>query len=288
MKIEACHITMQYKQKQVLKDINFTLEGPKIIGFLGHNGAGKTTFLNLLAGLIPSTTGEFKVNGQPAFNNTAVLQEICFIAETGNFQVEMSVEQALKANQFFYPKWDRALADELVEIFALPLKTKVKNLSKGMTSALGIIVGLASQAAITIFDEPYIGMDVAARSKFYDVLLEQQEINPRLFLFSTHLIDEVSDLFEEVLILQQGEVILHTAIMDWDDTIIAIRGDKAQVEKIAQQHTIIHEHVFMKEKTIVLRLQQPLDETSSIVVERVSVQDVLVYLSNQKKEGVAV
>lgn len=200
----------------------------------------------------------------------------------------MSVEQALKANQFFYPKWDRALADELVEIFALPLKTKVKNLSKGMTSALGIIVGLASQAAITIFDEPYIGMDVAARSKFYDVLLEQQEINPRLFLFSTHLIDEVSDLFEEVLILQQGEVILHTAIMDWDDTIIAIRGDKAQVEKIAQQHTIIHEHVFMKEKTIVLRLQQPLDETSSIVVERVSVQDVLVYLSNQKKEGVAV
>src|SRR5699024_11334343 len=88
------------------------------------------------------------------------------------------------------------------------LKKRIKTFSKGMVSAVGVIVGLASKAPITIFDEPYIGLDAAARKKFYDILLEEFELEPRTVIFSTHLIDEVSLLFEEVLILQDGKLIL--------------------------------------------------------------------------------
>src|SRR5699024_12849209 len=104
----------------------------------------------------------------------------------------------------FYPNWDQALDDELVKVYNLPLNAKVKTLSKGMESALGVIVGLSSMATITIFDEPYIGLDAAARKNFYNTLLEQYETRPRTIIFSTHLIDEVSLLFEEVLILREG------------------------------------------------------------------------------------
>lgn len=86
----------------------------------------------------------------------------------------MTIAQTLKANRFFYPKWDEELAQELLQVFALNPKDKVRNLSKGMVSALGIITGFASCASITIFDEPYIGLDVAARNMFYDLLIEQR------------------------------------------------------------------------------------------------------------------
>src|SRR5690625_7536679 len=88
------------------------------------------------------------------------------------------------------------------------MKDKGKALSEGMVLALGIIVGLECKAPITIFDEPYIGLDAAARKKFYEILLEEYEAEKRTIIFSTHLIVEVSLLFEEVLILQDGKLVL--------------------------------------------------------------------------------
>ncbi|KGR73561.1 ABC transporter ATP-binding protein [Ureibacillus manganicus] len=287
MKIQVSNVTKKYKNKVALNNVSFTMEGPKIVGFLGHNGAGKTTFLNMLSGILPTSSGELKVNGMPVFNTASVLKDICFIAETGNFQMEMTVQQSLKANGYFYPNWDEELAKKLVKVFALPLKAKVKSLSKGMGSALGIITGLASRAPITIFDEPYIGLDVAARSKFYDLLIEEQEMEPRLFILSTHLIDEVSNLFDEVLILNEGELLLQKDYLAWDETILAIRGSSEEVENAAAGHDVIYEQTFMNEKMAVLYLKDSLLNNEDVKSERVSLQDLLVYLSKQQKEGYA-
>lgn len=154
------------------------------------------------------------MNGEHVFNAPAILRDICFVAESGNFQEEMTIAQSLKANSFFYPKWDEHLALELLQVFALNPKDKVRSLSKGLVSALGIITGFASNAGITIFDEPYIGLDVAGRNTFYDLLIEQQSENPRLFILSTHLIDEASELFEEILILHEGQLLLQKRRMN--------------------------------------------------------------------------
>jgi len=91
MKINVNHVTKTYKHKSALKNVTFTMEGPKIIGFLGHNGAGKTTFLNLLSGLITTTSGEILVNGENVFNAPSTLRDICFVAVSGNFQEEMTI-----------------------------------------------------------------------------------------------------------------------------------------------------------------------------------------------------
>jgi len=258
------------------------MEGPKIIGFLGHNGAGKTTFLNLLSGLIATTSGEILVNGENVFNAPSTLRNICFIAESDNFQAEMTIAQTLKANRFFYPKWDEELAQELVQVFALNPKDKVRSLSKGMVSALGIITGFASRADITIFDEPYIGLDVAARNTFYDLLIEQQTENPRLFILSTHLIDEASELFEEIFILHEGELLLQKTAEEWYEHIVAVKGSATDVASAIGDLTVIYQHMFMQEMTAVVYANGQFIEGQNISLESVSLQDMLVYLSKQK------
>lgn len=283
MKIEIKNVVKTFKHKKALTNVTFTIEGPKIIGFLGHNGAGKTTFLNLLAGLIAPTSGSISVNGENVFNAPATLRDICFIAESGNFQEEMTIAQTLKANSFFYPQWDETLARELLEVFALNPKDKVRSLSKGMVSALGIITGFASNAGITIFDEPYIGLDVAARNTFYDLLIEQQTENPRLFILSTHLIDEASELFEEILILNEGQLLLQKTAEEWHQHIVAVKGNASDVERAIQGLEVIYQHMFMQELTAVIYSNGRHIEGQNIKLERVSLQDMLVYLSKQQK-----
>lgn len=283
MKIEIKNVVKTFKHKKALKNVTFTIEGPKIIGFLGHNGAGKTTFLNLLAGLIAPTSGSISVNGENVFNSPATLRDICFIAESGNFQEEMTIAQTLKANSFFYPQWDETLAQELLEVFALNPKDKVRSLSKGMVSALGIITGFASNAGITIFDEPYIGLDVAARNTFYDLLIEQQTDNPRLFILSTHLIDEASELFEEILILNEGQLLLQKTAEEWHQHIVAVKGNTPDVEQAIHGLEVIYQHMFMQELTAVIYNNGRHIEGQNIKLERVSLQDMLVYLSKQQK-----
>lgn len=283
MKIEVKNVSKSYRHKEALKNISFTIEGPKIIGFLGHNGAGKTTFLNLLSGLISTTKGNISVNEENVFNVPLTLRDICFVAENGNFQEEMTIAQTLKANSFFYPKWDGDLAMELLEVFALNPKDKVRSLSKGMVSALGIITGFASNAGITIFDEPYIGLDVAARNTFYDLLIEQQTDNPRLFILSTHLIDEASKLFEEILILHEGQLLLQKTAEEWHEHIVAVKGNPSDVEQAISGLKIIYKHTFMQELTAIVFTDGQSIEGQNIMLEPVSLQDMLVYLSKQQK-----
>ena len=208
MKIEVKNITKKFGKKHALNEVSFTLTEPKIYGLLGRNGAGKTTFMDILAGHRLASSGEILIEGQRPFDNRNNLEKICLIKEADNFHKDMRIKQVLKTYSLFYPKWDQLLADQLIKEYNLNVKARIKTLSKGMVSALGVIVGLASKAPITIFDEPYIGLDAAARTTFYDVLLAEYEKEQRTIIFSTHLIDEVSQLFEEVVILQDGELVL--------------------------------------------------------------------------------
>src|SRR5699024_7018527 len=152
--------------------ISFTFVEPKIYGLLGRNGAGKTTFMEILAGHILATEGEILIDGDKPFDNRRLTESICLIKEGNNFKKDLRIKNVFKIYSYFYPKWDQALADDLTAVYSLNKNATVKSLSKGMESALAVIVGLATKAPITIFDEPYIGLDAAARKKFYEILLE--------------------------------------------------------------------------------------------------------------------
>lgn len=287
MNIEIKDVTKTYGSKTALKQLSVSLEEDKIYGLLGRNGAGKTTLMKLLAGHELPAAGSVLINGEKPFNNRNVLKEICLINESDNFNKRLRIKEILKITSLFYPNWSQETADYLLKQFHLDPKLKTKGLSKGMESALGIVIGLASRAKITIFDEPYIGLDASLRYRFYDLLLEEYEAVPRTIILSTHLIDEVSKLFEEVIILQKGELLLQKDANELIECSLQVSGKKENVDQYTKGKNVIHEAEMVGMKTV-----QLFGENYSIIeakslgleVERCNIQQLMVHLTEEMKE----
>ncbi len=281
MNIEVSKLKKVYGKKEALKDINLHLSGNKIIGLLGKNGAGKTTFMRILAGHFRQSKGDIQINEQPVFNNYEQTKDICFIMESNNFYEKFSVQEILTISSKFYPNWDESYANKLLDIFQLNAKQKIKTLSKGMYSALGIIIGLSSNAPITIFDEPYIGLDASNRSTFYDLLLQSYQQNPRLIILSTHLIDEVSKLFEEVIIFHEGSVMLHELSEELEKKHAIIKGRKEEIDQYIKNRHVIHESTILGQKTAVLFDEEKIDD-ERFEVSKLNLQELFVYLTKER------
>ena len=195
------HISKNYGKKEILKNIDFTLEKGKIYGLIGRNGAGKTTLLSILSAQNPATEGSVTWNGETVWENRKALDHICFSRELstnlyGSGVSALKVKEYLKNASYFYPNWDQKMADELIEKFELNTKQRINKMSKGMLSMVTIIVALASKADFTFLDEPVAGLDVVMREYFYHKLMEEYTETGRTFVISTHIIEEASDLME--------------------------------------------------------------------------------------------
>ena len=151
-----------------------------------------------------------RVLGAPPAENEAVLRRLVLVREDQVYP-DIKVGQALRAASWFCPNWDSGLASSLLDDFGVRASKTIKRLSRGQRSALGITIGLAARAEVTLFDEPYAGLDAVARQVFYDRLLADHAEFPRTVLLSTHLIDEAAALFEGVIVIDQGRVVLDAA-----------------------------------------------------------------------------
>jgi len=283
MKIEINNLTKKYKQHLALDNVSFTLAEPKIYGLLGRNGAGKTTFMEILSGQILANSGQITIDGENPFDNQRLTESICLIKEGNNFKKDLKVKNVLKIYSYFYPTWDQELADELIDVYKLKLNAKIKTLSKGMESALGIIVGLACKAPITIFDEPYIGLDAAARKKFYEILLEEYEAEKRTIIFSTHLIDEVSLLFEEVLILQDGKLVLKEEADVLRTNTYAVSGSEQEVADFIADKEVIQRKQLAGMMTAYVYGGMEKAKNAGLSVEGVPIQELMIYLTESNK-----
>ena len=208
--ISVAGLTRHYRDQVALDHVSLELGTGSITGLLGRNGAGKTTLLRILAGQEFPSSGSVRVLGAPPAENDAVLQRMVFVREDQAYP-DIKVGHALRAASWFHPNWDAGLAGQLIADFGLGPKKSIKRLSRGMRSALGITIGLAARAEVTLFDEPYAGLDAVARQIFYDRLLAEYAERPRTILLSTHLIDEAAALFERVVVIDQGRVVLEAA-----------------------------------------------------------------------------
>jgi ABC-2 type transport system ATP-binding protein len=212
-----------------------------IYGLLGRNGAGKTTLMQILTGQNFPTSGAVEVLGKPPYENDAVLSDVCFVKESQSYPDAYTVRHTLRAAALLFPDWDEAYAQSLVDDFRLPRKRRVGRLSRGMRSALGVVIGLASRARLTFFDEPYLGLDAVARQLFYDRLLADYADHPRTVVLSTHLIDEVADLIEHVLVLDNGRLIVNDDAENLRGQVVMVTGPAEAVDQFAGAHTVLHQ-----------------------------------------------
>jgi ABC-2 type transport system ATP-binding protein len=221
-------------------DASFALEENRIHGLLGRNGAGKTTLMQLLTGQEFATRGTIEVFGESPVENARVLDNVCFIKESQRYPDDFRVKHVLRSAPWFFPDWDDDFAADLVERFRLPENRRVKKLSRGQLSAVGVIVGLASRAPLTFFDEPYLGLDAVARQLFYDVLLADFAEHPRTVVLSTHLIDEVSNLLEHVVVIDDGRIIIDADADELRGSAVDVVGARSAVEAFTAGREVLH------------------------------------------------
>lgn len=238
--IEVQNLSKRYKDKRALDNVSLSVEGGAIYGLLGRNGAGKTTLMSILTAQNFESSGTVKVFGEHPYENAHVLSRICFVRESQKYPDDAYPRHAFKAASLFFENWDQALADELITEFQLPMKTTIKKLSRGQLSAVGVIIGLASRAEITFFDEPYLGLDAVARQIFYDRLVEDYAEHPRTIILSSHLIDEVSNLIEKVIVIDNGQILLNEDTDSVRDRAVTVIGDAEKVDAWAAGRDVLH------------------------------------------------
>jgi ABC-2 type transport system ATP-binding protein len=165
--ISVTGLTRRYRDQLALDDVTVDIEGPSITGLLGRNGAGKTTLMRIIANQEFASAGTVRVLGASPVENDGILRRMVLVREEQEYP-DFKVHHAIRAASWFYPHWSSELADTLIRDFDLPVNRTIKKLSRGMRSALGIVIGLAARAEVTLFDEPYAGLDPVARQLFYD------------------------------------------------------------------------------------------------------------------------
>jgi len=238
--IQVTGLTKRFASLEAVKDVTFSVGENKIYGLLGRNGAGKTTIMQLLTGQDFATSGSIKVFGESPVENASVLQNISFIKESQRYPEDFKPKHVFRSAPWFFANWDAEFADRLIEQFRLPLDRKIKKLSRGQLSSIGVIVGLASRAPLTFFDEPYLGLDAVARQLFYDTLLADYAEHPRTVILSTHLIDEVANLLEHVIVIDEGRIIIDQDADSLRSTATNLVGTTKAVESFVAGREIMH------------------------------------------------
>ncbi|MCU1482278.1 MAG: transporter ATP-binding protein [Subtercola sp.] len=237
--IEITNLTKRYGNVLAVNDVSLSLEPDKIHGLLGRNGAGKTTLMQLLTGQDFASYGTISVFGAAPVENAHVLRQLCFIKESQKYPEDFRVKHVFRNAPLFFENWHAAFADQLIGEFRLPLNRRIKKLSRGQLSSLGVIVGLASRAPLTFFDEPYLGLDAVARQLFYDRLLEDFAEHPRTVILSTHLIDEVQNLLEHVVVIDQGRILVDSDAEELRGSATTIAGTARAVDEFTAGRTVI-------------------------------------------------
>lgn len=228
--ISLNQVTKQYGQVTVLKNITLSIEEPGIYCLLGRNGAGKTTFLKSIAGYQNITTGTIQVDGKTI--STAALDTGVSYIENFAKHFNLPVRKLLQIASEVNPSYDYDFASEMMERFELDGKKKFNHLSLGMKTMVSTIICLASNKNVILLDEPVLGFDAIMRVEFYEMLAESFEKHPRIIIVSTHIIEEIANTIQKLMIMDRGNILFFGTPPDnLQDFFIQMVGHKGGAKK---------------------------------------------------------
>lgn len=290
--IECNNVTKTYLRRNVLNQLSFTIKENKITGLIGRNGVGKTTLLKIIAGFIKETSGDVKVLSEHPFNSLNVSVNSIFVDDQMSFPPALQLYELLEVAESFYPNWDMELAKRLFNYFGFDPKHYHHRLSKGKTSTFNMIVGLAAHCPLTIFDEPTTGMDTAVRKDFYRALLKDYLAFPRTIILSSHHLDEIEDLLEDILLIKDGKKHLHLPMEELKEWAVGLKGREEVVREWTENKEILYQnHIGTDTMYAVVKndFNETLREKASLAgveISAVPVSDLCVYLTSESKGGI--
>ena len=209
--LECKNLCKTYGHKSALNGISLQLQPGKIIGLLGPNGSGKTTFLKLINGLLTPSAGSLLINGKPPGRESKAI--VAYLPERTYLNDSMKVREALRFFADFYSDFDLQRAEEMLLNLNIETTARLKTLSKGTKEKVQLILVMSRQARLYCLDEPIAGVDPAARDYILRTIINNY--NPEAsVLISTHLITDIEQVLDEVIFIREGELLLHKTVDD--------------------------------------------------------------------------
>jgi ABC-2 type transport system ATP-binding protein len=250
--IHARGLEKRYGSTVALRGIDLDVAAGRIVGLIGRNGAGKTTALKSILGLTPFA-GDLKVLGLDPFSHRRELMEnISYIADVAVLPKWMRVEHVLEFAQACHPKFSRSAAEQALEKTDIRMRSKVKELSKGMVTQLHLALVMAIDARLLVLDEPTLGLDVVYRKLFYQTLLNDYFDHTRTILVTTHQVEEIEHILTDVVFIERGVIVLAESLDAVAQHYFEVAVPAAKLEQakaldpIAERHEV-GQHVFVYE-----------------------------------------
>jgi ABC-2 type transport system ATP-binding protein len=216
--VEITGLSRRFGSKLALNQVSLQVKPGRVFGLVGANGAGKTTLIKHLLGRLKPESGAIRVFGfDPVADPVAVLGRIGYLSENRDLPAWMRVDELLRYTAAFYPKWDTAYAEELRRQFGLDPRAKIKTLSRGENAKAGLLIALAYRPELLLLDEPSSGLDPVVRRDILEAIIRTVADEGRTVLFSSHLLEEVERVANDVAMMFNGQVVLTGALDDVKD-----------------------------------------------------------------------
>ena len=273
--IKFSNVTKNYGNITAVDSMSLQIPGQGIYCLLGRNGAGKTTFMKLLAGHIAASDGLITVDGK-AVSTSCMPESVSFI-ESGASQFNIKASALIDMAAQLQDDFDREFAQKMIRNFDLDPKKKYKQLSFGMKTMLTTIIALANNAGVILLDEPTLGFDAIMRDQFNSLLLESYSAYPRIIIVSTHLIDEIAKVTERLIIIDKGCLLFEAGINDVDEKAYTLSGAVKDVEPLLESLNCIGRTTIgsvMAAHIYDGRIAPP----EGVTIDRLSLQDFFIHL----------
>jgi ABC-2 type transport system ATP-binding protein len=260
--IETSQLCKSYKDKQALRGLDLRVPAGSIFGFLGRNGAGKTTTIKTLMGLLRADSGSALVFGSPvadADHSVEIRRRIGFVTEDKELYPYMTVAEIIRFTRPLFPKWRHDLERRYLEIFELPLKSKIPDLSKGMRSKLMLLLAISRGADLLILDEPTDGLDPAAIDDVLRELVTIAATSGTTMFFSSHQLAEVDLIADHIGIIDRGRMIISGSLDDIKSRYRRIRVVLDNPEELALRWEDGVESVYQEGRVVSLLASQNVD-----------------------------
>ena len=213
--IEVQQLTRRFGATVALRDVTLAVRQGTVLGLVGENGAGKTTLIQHLLGLLKPQSGAVRVFGvEPVAAPERVLVQIGYVSDTRQLPMWLRVQELLDYWSAFYPNWDSGYAQQLLDMFELPLRQRLKTLSRGQLARAALLAAVAHRPPVLILDEPSSGLDPLVRRDILSAVIRNVAEEGRTVLFSSHLLEEVQRVSDHLVLLHRGEVKLEGALDD--------------------------------------------------------------------------
>ena len=287
--IRAKKLCKIYDKKTAIQSFSIDIPEGGLIGLIGRNGSGKTTFMKMCAGRLDVTSGSLEVFGSAPMDNLNVLSRLVYTHHDVTYSKQLNLQNIVKNYAAMFPDFDMDFAVRLLKYFDISSEMKYRQLSQGMKSVFNFICGLSCRSKLTMFDEPVLGMDITVRKAAYEILLRDYTEHPRTIIISSHLLAELESVLSDILLIDEGCLVLFRNIDDLRQSAYRVEGEKDAVDAFcAGKNTIYVKNGSSGEAVIMETFNDGVAaraKQSGLRVSTVRPEDLCVYMTKENKEG---